>query len=100
MAGEREQYLIGLLVKALDAYERGDGGLARLVVDVESGIEALFDVAEREWVEQLRSAWSGLEIVYALALDDGRSALTEEERGDVDETIAELRSLLAAQASN
>jgi len=96
--GEREQFLVGLIAKALDAYERGVG-LARLVADVESGIDALFDVADSEWVEQLRSAWSGLEIVYALALDEGRSALTDEERGDVDETIAALRSLLAARAS-
>ncbi|HEX4345397.1 MAG TPA: hypothetical protein VHZ31_07540 [Solirubrobacteraceae bacterium] len=100
LTGERERFLVGLIAGAFDAYERGDGGLARLVADVESGVEALFDVADREWVEQLRSAWSGLEIVYALALDEGRSAVTEEERGDVDETIAELCSLLAARASN
>jgi hypothetical protein len=93
--GERGQFLIGLIAKALDSYERGETGLARLVADVEGGIEALFDVADSAWVEQLRSTWSGLEIVYALALDEGRSALTDEERSDVDETIAELRSLLA-----
>jgi hypothetical protein len=97
--GEREQFLIGRIVHALDAHERGDASLARLVADIESGIEALFDVADSAWVEQLRSAWSGLEIVYALALDEGRSALTDEERGDIAETIAELRSLLAARAS-
>jgi hypothetical protein len=96
--GEREQFLTGLIAKALDAYQREDTDLPRLVADVESGIEALFDVADSAWVEQLRSAWSGLEIVYALALDEGRSTLTDEERGDVDETIAELRSLLAARA--
>ena len=94
---EREQFLIGLLASALDSYERGDAGLARLVADVEGAIEALFDVADSAWVEQLRSAWSGLEIVYALALDEGRSTLTGEERGDVDETIAELRALLASR---
>ena len=97
--GEREQLLIGLIAKALDEYERGEAGLARLVADVEAGVEALFDVADREWVEELRSAWSGLEIVYAVALDEGRSALTDQERRDVDETISELRSLLAAGAS-
>ena len=97
--GEQEQFLIGLIVQALDAYARGDTSLARLVADVENAIDALFDVADSTWVEQLRSAWGGLEIVYALALDAGRSALTDEERADVGETIAELRSLLAARAS-
>jgi len=95
-AREREQFLVGLIAKSLDAYERGEAGLARLVADVEGAIEALFDVADSEWVERLRSAWSGLEIVYALVLDEGRSGLTDEERCDIDETIAELRSLLAA----
>ena len=96
---ERERFLIGLITKALDEYEHGDVRLGRLVADVEAGIDALFDVADSEWVEELRSAWSGLETVYALALDEGRSALTDEERRDIDETIAELRSLLAARAS-
>ncbi len=95
--GEREQFLVGLIESALDAYERGEAGLARLVADVENAIEALFDVADRAWVEQLRSAWSRLEIVYALALDEGRSTLTHDERGDVGETIADLRSLLASR---
>jgi hypothetical protein len=98
-ADGREQFLVGLIAKALDAYEGGEVGLARLVADVERGVEALFDVADHDWVEELRSAWSGLEIVYALALDEGRSTLSDEERGDIDETIAELRSLLAARAA-
>jgi hypothetical protein len=90
----REQFLLGLITEALDAYERGEVDLARLVADVEHGVEALFDVADHDWVEKLRSAWSGLEIVYALALDEGRSTLSDEERRDIDETIAELRALL------
>jgi hypothetical protein len=97
--GEQERFLIGRIVHALDAYERGDSSLARLVADVEIGIDALFDVADSTWVEQLRSTWGGLEIVYALALDDGRSALTDDERDDIGETIAALRALLAARAS-
>lgn len=94
--GEREQCLVGLILNTLDGYERGVVGLARLVADVEAGIEALFDVADNEWVERLRSAWFGLEIVYAMALDEGRSTtLTDEEREDVATTVAELRALLA-----
>lgn len=69
------------------------------MADVESGIEALFDVAETTWVDELRSAWSGLEIVYALVLDEDRTTVTAAERGDVSETMTQLRSLLAARAS-
>lgn len=97
---ERERFLVGLIVNALDEYERGDVGLARLVADVEGGIDALFDVSYKEWVEQLRSAWSGLEIVHAMALDEGRSTtLSDEERDDIATAVAELRSLLAAGVS-
>lgn len=95
---ERRRFLAERIGQALDAYER-DGDLARLVRDVESGVEALFDVADNHWVEELRSAWSGLEIVYAMALDEGRTTLDDDERGDIEKTIAELRSLLGARAS-
>lgn len=98
-AGDRERFLIGLIVNALDGYESGNAGLARLVADVEGGIDALFDVADNEWVEHLRSAWSGLEIVYAMALDEDRSTLSDEERAEIVATIAELRSLLTAGLS-
>lgn len=66
---------------------------------VEEGIDALVDVADEAWVAQLRSAWSGLEIPYALMLDAGRSALSAEERTDVSNAIAELRELLDSEAS-
>jgi hypothetical protein len=95
MSEERKPFLVGLITAALDAYERSEIGLARLVRDVEHAVEALFDVADATWVERLRSAWSGLEIIHALALADGRSVLTDGERADVDLTIAELRGVLA-----
>jgi hypothetical protein len=98
-AGERERFLVGLITKALDDYERGDLGLGRLVADIDAAVEALFDVADTDWVEELRSASSGLEIVYAIVLDEGRPALTDQERGDIDQTIAELRALLAARSA-
>lgn len=96
---KRQRFLIELIVNALGAYESGDVNLARLIVEVESGIDALFDIADDNWIAQLRSAWSGLEIVYAMALDEGRSTLSDEERGEIAATVSELRSLLAAGVS-
>lgn len=96
---EREEFLVALITRALSSYKSNEIGLARLVADVESGVEALFGFAESGWVEELRSAWSGLEIVYAVALDEDRAELTDEERGDVDVTIAELYTVLAARPS-
>jgi hypothetical protein len=91
------RFLLDLITKELDSYEDGQTGLARLVRAVESSIDGLFDVADGDWVEQLRAAWAGLEIVYAMALDAGRSTLDDEERGDVQKAVVELRSLLAEQ---
>jgi hypothetical protein len=96
---ERKQLLVGLIAEALDAYESGEVDLARLVADVERGVEALFDVADHDWVEELRSAWSGSEIVYALALDEGRSTLSDDERANIDKTITELRSLISRSSA-
>jgi hypothetical protein len=77
--------------EALEAYERGDASLARTVADVGEAIDELSGTADDAWVEELRTAWSGLEIVHAL----GAKTLTEPARRDVDESIAELRTVLA-----
>lgn len=93
--GGRERFLIGLMTKALDGYEGSEVALPGLVAEVESVIEALFDVADEQWVERLRSAWSGLEIIHAVALDEDHPTLSDEEQLDVTAAIAELRSLVA-----
>jgi hypothetical protein len=79
------------IAEALDAYERGDASLARTVADVGEAIDALSGIADEAWVEELRTGWSGLEMVHAL----GAKTLTEPARRDVDESIAELRDALA-----
>lgn len=95
---DRVRFLSGLIVKSLDGYERGDLGLGRLVGEVEGTIDALLDVSEGDWVERVRSAWSGLEVVHAVALNDDRGTLTDDDRRDVGESIAELRALLQSPA--
>jgi hypothetical protein len=79
------------IAEAVDAYERGDASLARTVADVGEAIDDLSGSADEAWVEELRTAWSGLEMVHAL----GAKTLTEPARRDVDESIAELRTVLA-----
>jgi hypothetical protein len=93
---ERRLLLTRLLTTALDAYERGDLGLARLVSDVEQCVDGLFEVADEVWVDELRSAWGHFEIVYAGALADGRTGLNEEDHEQIAAGIAELRSLVAS----
>lgn len=94
VAEERVRFLLGLLAQALSDYEAGRSDLARLVRDVESVIDSLTGVADAAWVGELRELWGALEIVYAVMLDEGRAALGEDERRDVSETVAALRSLI------
>jgi hypothetical protein len=79
------------IAEALDAYERGDASLARTVADVGDAIDELSGTGDEAWVEELRTGWSGLEMVYAL----GAKTLTDQARRDVDESITELRGALA-----
>lgn len=95
-AAERRLLVARLLTTTLDGYERGELDLARLVSDVEECVDGLFEVADEAWVEELRSSWGRFEIVYAVALDEGRTVLEEEDRGEVAAGIAELRSLVAS----
>ena len=88
----RFRFLIGRMRQALDGFERGAIALGGLAADVESVIDALFDVADNEWVERLRSAWAGLEITHAVALDEARPALSDEDGRVIGAAFAELRS--------
>lgn len=92
---EQEQFLVGLLEKALVRYEDGRSGLAQLVRGVGSAIDELANVSDADWVAELRRSWGELEIIYALMLNQGRSNLNDEERRDVAEAVVALRALIA-----
>lgn len=96
---EREQFLTTLMCEALTAYESGHRDLARLVSDLESLISSLEDASDASWIGALRREWGELEIVHALALDEGRSALTSDEKRDVNQTVDELGLLLDRSGS-
>lgn len=80
--------------RALADFDAGRSDLSRLVRDVESVVDSLATLAETGWVTELRGLWGELEIVYAVMLDEGRKALTDDERRDVAETVTALRRLL------
>ncbi len=92
---EQEQLLVGVIEKALVGYEDGLSNLGRLVRRVESAIDELENVSDAGWVAELRRVWDTLEIIYAVALDEGRSSLSDEERRDVAKAVVALRALIA-----
>lgn len=93
-ASQRVRFLAGLLEQSVSDYEAGRSDLARLVRDVESVIDSPAEVADAPWVDELRELWGGLEIVYAVMLDERRASLTDDERRDIAETVTALRSLV------
>lgn len=98
-ADDRRKFLVSRILATLDGYEQGGLELPRLVEDVEACINALFDVAPENWVEELRSAWGRFETVYAIALDEERTVLGADDRETIAVGIAELRSEIGPDAS-
>ena len=80
--------------RSLSGYGGGFPDLGRLVATLEAFVDSLEALTDARWVAQLRREWGQLEIVYALALDAGRSTLTDEEQQDIGLTIQNLRSLI------
>lgn len=90
-----QQRLVQLVRESLAAYSDGRVTLAQLVSDVESVIGSLAEVAEAEWVEEVRSLWWQLEFAHAMSLDEQRP-LTEEEDSAVNAAVEALSAMLVA----
>jgi hypothetical protein len=93
---DRRSILVELIRASAQSFERSDIDLRRLVSDLESTIDALTDVADADWVEELRSMWWRLELINALAMDESRTNLSDEERGEIGAILDELRAALVA----
>jgi hypothetical protein len=92
----REEGLLEHIRTALDRYECDELSLRTLTSDVETCVHELLQESADAWLEELRTAWSGLEIVYAGQLAEDRSELDDEDRADIAASIAQIRSVLAA----
>jgi Domain of unknown function (DUF4926) len=86
----RTAYLRQLALDSLNCYSRGFGELERVNRDLKSIIRSLEEVADPSWTSSLLRRWLDLEIIYALALDERRYRLTQEQEVDVRGIVAEL----------
>lgn len=87
---DRTAHLRKLAVDSLKNYGGGFAELGRVNRDLKCIIAYLEDIADPAWTSSLRTTWSGLEILYALRLADGRCSLTAEEEADVQDIVAGL----------
>ena len=64
----RERRQVALMRSQLEEFVGGSVPLPRLIADLEGLLNAL-EVLPDEWRDDFHSAWGGLEISYAVALD-------------------------------
>ena len=77
-----------------DAYETDGLALDRLSWELKSRIAALRQVANEEWVDELKAIWNELEVVNAFYIESGRATLNSSELQEIREILKELRTAL------
>lgn len=88
--------LVAGMREAIQAFEAGRSPIDRLAWELKSQISALEEIADREWVDELRSIRNQLEIVSAFYFESGRSSMRDDERRDADDVLGELWAALVA----
>jgi hypothetical protein len=78
----------------IKAYTGGKIRFDGLVRGLENGINGMIDFAEAEWLDEVRSIWLQLEIIYALVLDEDRAVTTGEQRM-IDKTLQKMAAMLS-----
>jgi len=82
--------------QAIEAFEACQLQLERFLWELKSRIAALRGVADEAWADELKAIWNQLELVNAFFINSGREQLSAEERKEIDDVLAELRSALVA----
>ena len=82
------------MLNLIQAYTGGKTKFDSLARGLENGINGMIGFAEAEWLDEVRSIWGQLEVIYALVLDDERG-VTSVERGMIDDTLQEMAAMLS-----
>jgi hypothetical protein len=82
--------------KAVVRFEAGDLSIHRLSWDLKSRVAALDGIADLQWVEQLRTMRNEIELINAVSIESGRSALTDTERREACDILKGLKVALEA----
>lgn len=80
---DQEDKLRQLGLLALASSKGGLDGLTVLLTKMKSVLSSLEAISTDAWIAEARRDWGELEILYALALEGGRVALTNQEESDV-----------------
>jgi hypothetical protein len=85
------------MLTAAQAFEDGGLPIDKLSWELKSRIAALSHIANAEWVEHIRTMRNQIDLVNAVHLDSGLSALTPDERREVSEVLHDLRNALSSR---
>lgn len=75
---------IGRLVRA---YDTGQTSFAEMVQGIDFTIVSMGVEVDPAWVDEFRTTWGPLEIVFASMLDEGRTTMTDDETSIVRESV-------------
>src|SRR3989338_1481231 len=93
---EYDQRQYRLMEQRILHYERGEITLNTLIFELEA-LLCVLHMEDEEWKKSFRSAWWILEEVYAVALYEGKAALSSEDRELIKKSIDTLRQLVASK---
>lgn len=95
--GRRHVRRIRALLTAADVEQLP---LDRLIADLDGLLALLRDEADIRWVDELQAHCNRLEFLNALAIDQGRSRLSAEQRLEAEDAVTEMLLMLTPYASN
>lgn len=81
------------MLQTIEAYECRQIGLLTLINNVDGLIRALEGVSD-EWRSSLIGKWAPLEVVYAFALEQGKTDLDDRDRKRIEAALADLKEAL------
>lgn len=93
MTSELGERHIERMKEQIDLFEQGEVSLGQLIAQLESLLGLLLDEADPEWVGELEAECNRLEFANAAAINDQR-ALSDDEVGDVNDAIRQMRLML------
>jgi hypothetical protein len=90
---DRDKRQLKRIYLRLQYFRNGKIQIRKLIDDLNALVGNLENVP-KEWIDKFVSYWAELEIVYSIALDDGRNRLNDQDVKRIEDSLKYLDSLL------
>jgi len=92
--GDQVSALVADMLNAITRFESDDLAIGRLSWELKSRLAALGGIADRQWVERLRTMRNQIDLIHAVFSESGRATLSDAERQEVRDILDELKAAL------